>query len=86
MPDEWANPVGCAECATELREVMIMGTVFAVPDIGDDRDYDAWLDTLTEASTRLDALQTAVTEIRYLCESGGISSEQFLKVLDWHGV
>lgn len=48
----------------------------------DERDYDRWLDTLTEASARLDVLQTAVTEVRYLCESRGASSEQILKVLD----
>lgn len=33
-------------------------------DMGyDDRDYDNWLTTLTEASARLDVLQTAVTEL-----------------------
>ena len=52
----------------------------------DDRDYDRWLRTLTEASTRLDVLQTAVTEVRYLCESGGAPSEQILKILDRVGV
>jgi hypothetical protein len=54
---------------------------FAESEI-DDRDYDRWLGTLTEASTRLDVLQTAVTEVRYLCESGGASTDQVLKVLD----
>ena len=48
----------------------------------DDRDYDRWLDTITEASARADILQTAVTEIRYLCKSGGASVEQILKVLN----
>ena len=35
----------------------------------DDRDYDSWLDFLTEMSARLDVLQTAVTELRQRCES-----------------
>jgi hypothetical protein len=48
----------------------------------DDRDYDRWLDAITEASARLDALQTAVTDVRYLCETRGASTEQILKVLD----
>jgi hypothetical protein len=51
----------------------------------DDHDYDRWVDTLTEASTRLDALQTAVTEARSLCE-GHASNEQLLKVFDRLGV
>lgn len=65
------------------------GTVFAVSDVSvavsdfsDDRGYDRWLDTLTEASARLDALQTAVAEIRYLCENGDVSSEQILELLE----
>jgi hypothetical protein len=29
-------------------------------------DYDSWIITLTEASARLDGLQTAVTEVRGL--------------------
>ena len=48
----------------------------------DDRDYNRWLGTLTEASTRLDVLQAAVTEVRYLCESENASTNQVLKVLD----
>ena len=51
----------------------------------DDHDYDRWVDTLTEASTRLDALQAAVTEARSLCE-GRASNEQILKVFDRLGV
>lgn len=54
---------------------------FADPEI-DDRDYGHWVDTLTEASMRLHALETAVTEVRYLCESNGATSAQILKVLD----
>jgi hypothetical protein len=55
----------------------MMGMTFAVADMGcDGRDYDNWLTTLTGASARLDDLQTALTEVRYLCESGGVDSEQ----------
>ena len=60
----------------------MMATSFAVSDISDDRAYDSWLDTLTEASTRLDALHTAVAEVRYLCANGDVSSEQILEVLE----
>lgn len=66
------------------REENTMGTVFAVSDI--DPKYDAWLDLITEASARLDDLQTAVTEVRHLCESGDVSSEQILEVLERQGV
>ena len=58
---------------------------FAGPEI-DDRDYDRWLDTITEASARLDALQTAVTDVRCLCENEGASTDHILKVLDRLGV
>jgi 2-iminoacetate synthase ThiH len=79
--------VGCAEHAHELREVIMTGIDFAVADIvRDDRDYDDWIDTITEASARLDVLQTTVTEVRYLCESGGVSSEEVLEVLERQGV
>ncbi|MDT5371324.1 MAG: hypothetical protein QOC62_5755 [Mycobacterium sp.] len=38
-----------------------MSMVSTVTDlVREDRDYDNWMDTLTEASTRLDVLQTAV--------------------------
>jgi hypothetical protein len=46
----------------------MVGTVFAVSD--NDPNFDAWLATITEASARLDDLQTAVTEVRHLCEPG----------------
>jgi hypothetical protein len=63
------------------------GMAFDVADMGcDDRDYDNWLTTLTAASNRLDDLQTAVTEVRCLCESGGVDREQILKVLERHRV
>ena len=77
---------GCVERAPEIREGIMKGCIdFAESEI-DDRDYDRWLDTLTEGSARLDVLQTAVTEVRYLCESHGASTEQILKVLDRLGV
>ena len=38
-------------------------------------DYDSWIITLTEASARLDGLQTAVTEVRRLLRaSEGVPS------------
>ncbi len=58
---------------------------FVEPQI-DDRDYDRWLATITEASVRLDALQRAVTDVRCLCENEGASTDQILKVLDRLGV
>jgi hypothetical protein len=37
---------------------------FAVAEMGsDERDYDNWLSTLTQASARLDVLQTVVTKL-----------------------
>ena len=55
-------------------------------DMGyDDRDYDNWLTTLTEASARLDVLQTAVTELCRLCASQDVHSDQVLDVLERHG-
>jgi hypothetical protein len=62
-------------------------TSFAVAEIGsDDRDYDNWLATLTQASERLDVLQTVVTELRGLCEKEDVvESRQVLEVLETHG-
>ena len=60
-----------------------MSRVFS---IAEELDYDNWLATITEASTRLDVLQTAVTEVRDLCERGGVSSEQILQLLERQGV
>ena len=55
-------------------------------DMGfDERDYENWLITLTEASARLDALQTAVTELCHLCASQDVHSKQVLEVLERHG-
>ena len=50
-----------------------------------DRDYDNWMQALTEASTRLDVLQTAVIELRHVCESEDVNSEQVLELLASHG-
>ena len=62
-----------------------MGTAFFA-DMGyDDRDYDNWLTTLTEASARLENLQTAVTELCRLCASQDVHSDQVLDVLEKHG-
>jgi hypothetical protein len=58
---------------------------FVADMVREDRDHDNWIDTLTEASTRLDVLQTAVTELRHLCESEDVRSEQVLEVLASHG-
>jgi len=62
------------------------GSVDFVESEIDDRDYDRWLATITEASERLDALQRAVTDVRCLCEKEGASADQILKVLDRLGV
>jgi hypothetical protein len=62
-------------------------TSFAIAEIGpDERDYDNWLTTLTQASARLDDLQTVVTELRRLCEKDDVvESQQVLEVLERHG-
>ncbi len=51
----------------------------------DDRDYDDWLAMLTQASARLDVLQTAVTELCRLCENEDAHREQVLELLERHG-
>lgn len=59
---------------------------FAVGGMGyDDRDYEKWLSTLTQASARLDVLQTAVNELCRLCQSQDVRSEQVLELLERHG-
>ena len=52
--------------------------------VGDVRDYDNWMGTLAEASARLDDLQTAVTELRELCEDEVVDRGQILEVLARH--
>lgn len=73
---------------TEFREREQMGmTSFAVAEMGsDDRDYDSWLTTLTQASARLDVLQTVVTELCQLCEQEDVvRSQEVFEVLERHG-
>lgn len=62
-------------------------TSFAVDAIAtDEREYDNWLATLTQASARLDVLQTVVTELRQLCEHKDVvQSSQVVEVLERHG-
>jgi hypothetical protein len=62
-------------------------TSFSVAEIGyDERDYDNWLATLTQASRRLDVLQTVVNELRQLCEHEAVvQSREVIEVLESHG-
>jgi phage terminase Nu1 subunit (DNA packaging protein) len=62
-------------------------TSFAVAEMGsDERDYDNWLTTLTQASVRLDHLQAVVTELCRLCEKGDVvRSREVMEVLEKHG-
>ena len=55
-------------------------------DLSNHSDYDKLLNAFTEASARLDALETAVTQVRHLCEGGGVSTERILEVLKRQGV
>jgi hypothetical protein len=66
--------------------IMMDMTSFVVAEMGcNDGEYSNWLTTLTEASTRLDVLQTAITELCNLCEKEDVNSEQVLDVLEKHG-
>jgi hypothetical protein len=50
-------------------------------------DYDRWLDVFFEASARLDALETAVTDVRHLLRhSTSVYSVEIVEVLEQHGV
>jgi hypothetical protein len=62
-------------------------TSFAVAEIGhDEQDYDTWLATLTQASARLDVLQTVVNELHRLCEREDVvQSRQVMEVLRRRG-
>ena len=52
-------------------------------DLPNDGDHDRWLNVFTEASARLDALETAVTDVRHLLRhSADVDSEEILKVLE----
>jgi hypothetical protein len=59
---------------------------FAVAEIGyDEHDYDAWLATLTQASQRLDVLQTVINELRQLCQHEDVvHSREVIDVLEKH--
>jgi hypothetical protein len=61
-------------------------TYFPVAEIGyDERDYDTWLATLTQASERLDTLQTVVDELRQLCSATeSVETRRVLEVLEKH--
>ncbi len=61
-------------------------TYFPVAELGyDERDYDTWLATLTQASARLDTLQTVVDELRELCSgTKSVDSREVLEVLEKH--
>ncbi len=61
-------------------------TYFPVAELGyDERDYDTWLATLTQASERLDTLQTVVDELRELCSgTTSVESREVLEVLEKH--
>ena len=62
-------------------------TSLAVAEIrSDDLDYDNWLETLTQASVRLDDLQSVVTELCQLCKKDEVvETRQVLEVLEKHG-
>ena len=62
-------------------------TSFAVAELGpDERDYDNWLAALTQASVRLDHLQTVVTELCRLCQKDDVvRSGEVMEVLERHG-
>jgi hypothetical protein len=62
-------------------------TSFSVAEIAnDERDYDTWLATLTQASARLDVLQTVVNELRQLCEHEAVvEGREVIEVLEKHG-
>jgi hypothetical protein len=55
-------------------------------DLAEYSDYDKWVNTFTEASARLDALETALIQVRHVCEGGGVSNEQILEMLKRQGV
>jgi hypothetical protein len=52
-------------------------------DLPADSDYDRWLNVFAEASARLDALETAVTDVRHLLRySADVNREEILEVLE----
>jgi hypothetical protein len=55
-------------------------------DLSKYSDYDKWLNAFTEASARFDALETALTQVRHLCEGGAVSNAQILEALKRQGL
>jgi hypothetical protein len=51
-------------------------------DLSNYSDYDRWLNAFTDASASLDALETAVTDVRHLCESGASPPSKSWKCLN----
>ena len=63
-----------------------MATLTAIEITKDEREYDIWLATLTQASERLDVLQTVVNELRDLCNHENVvESHAVIEVLERHG-
>jgi hypothetical protein len=61
--------------------------MFDLSNQRDYSDYDRRLNTFNEASALLDALQTALTDLRHLLrDSEGVRSVEILEVLERHGV
>jgi DNA repair ATPase RecN len=49
-----------------------------------DREYSSWVTGITQATERLDVLETAVAELRRLCEREDVHSEDVLELLERH--
>ena len=61
--------------------------MFDLPKPSNSGDYDRWAHTFAEASARLDALETAVIDLRhFLRYSEDVPSAEILKVLERHDV
>ena len=61
--------------------------MFDLSNHRDYSDYNKWLHTFTEVSERLEALETAVTDLRHLLmHSEGVRSADIFEVLERHGV
>jgi hypothetical protein len=59
---------------------------FGMAEMGcGDREYSDWVTGLTEASARLDVLETVVAELCRLCELKDVHSEDVLKLLERRG-
>lgn len=61
--------------------------MFDLPKPSNYGDYDRWANTFAQASARLDALETAVTDLRYLLRyNEDVHSAEVLEVLERHDV